>query len=600
MPSAVYAQLTESDRLRLVDEIGAAAKNLDPELFPQIDTSEAEFLESVDAVHRYFAANATAENGKAWLTYLDLDPVVELVQSNASPLEIARESMDLRFRLIGTAPGLELKAIRRLRDSVEQLIESVRFRDKEKSIESLSRQLESLAERVGEFDGNPSADDFAAVSVLTGVLRSSRQADGLVASLRNTFNRPNVAVLISEPMVQTAVNRDVNRVRPVRDCILGTRIVGNASMNGFLTANLLPGVGAARVNVSMVGKIVSNNIGYNGPVRLRTAGYGDVNVSRTLTVNESGVTLEPTNARAVLRTKILAIEHKLGLVRKIARKRAAQQKPQADRIAVQRMRQQVGAQFASQTNQATEIMPLQALEKIGPFVKRLSLDEPTRLWGSSEQEIYIDSMLRRPDQLSAVVSRPAILEPYDAAVQIHESAIDNVFTPVLAGRTLSEKRLNELLENIGRSVAPDRGQDEEPELPFEIDFARLRPVIFEARGKTLRLGVRGTRFAQGKRELNQAMEITAVYEPAKDDKGVVVLLRKGDVDVSFPGRNRLTVAQAGLKRTIQKKFTNLFPDTILDRPLEVPMDAKLEVIRGRVFRPHLVDADEGWLTIAVR
>ena len=592
------AQVSEFDRARLAGEIEAAAKNLNPGLFPDLDASKAQVLMRVVSAEQFFDSRTNRENRDAWLTYLDVEPLVEKIESDASALAIARDAIDLRYRLIGTAPGLELTVLRNLRDSVEKLIEAVRFRDKEKSVESLAKQLGTLAQLVRELDKSPSAEDSASISALLGVLEASGQAKAMVDSMRNVFGRPNVAILVGEPMVQSAVNRNVNQTRPVRDCILGTRIIGDATMNAVVTADLVPAVGSARVNVSLVGHIVSKNIGYNGPVRLRTVGYGDVNVSRSVSVNESGITLEPAYSRAVLKTEITAIEHKLGLVRKIAKKRAAQQKPRADKIAVEKMRNQVGGQFATRTSEMTSMTPPDLLEKIRPVLKRLSLEEPTRYWGSTEQAVYIDSTFRRRDQISTVVSRPPITQSYDAAVQIHESVVDNAFAPILAGRTLTERQLNEMLDKAGRPVPEKTGEESEP--PFEIDFARLRPVVFEARDQTIRVGVRGTRFAQGTRELKRAMEITAIYEPAKTTDGVVILLRKGDVNVDFPGGRRLSVSQAGLRRTIQKKFSDLFPDVLLDRPLEIPSDSQVEAIRGRIFHPRMVDAKDGWLTITVR
>jgi hypothetical protein len=128
----------------------------------------------------------------------------------------------------------------------------------------------------------------------------------------------------------------------------------------------------------------------------------------------------------------------------------------------------------------------------------------------------------------------------------------------------------------------------------------LQPIVFEARDQTIRVGVRGSRFAQGNRELKQSMEITATYEPARTGEGKMILIRKGEVEVNFPGGKRLTVSQAGLKRTIQKKFNKLFPDTLLNRALEVPASTQVDALRGRVFWPRVVDARDGWLTIAVR
>lgn len=596
--SLCVAQLSDFQRSKLALEIETAAKNVDVKLFPTLDESKSDVKDKIDAAKRFLQTKTSRQNADAWLSYLDLEALEENLAEDGSLPVLAREAVALRFRLVGTAPGLELTVLRNLRDSIEQLVEAIRFRNPEKAVESLGKQLEALAKRVRELEDSPSAEDSASISALLGVLSSSGQATQVVDSMRSTFSRPNIAILVGEGVVKNAVYRNVNQARPVNDCILGTRIVGTATMNGAVSADLLPALGAARVNVSLVGHVTSNNVGYNGPVKLRTVGHGDVTVTRALNVNESGVSLEPTYAHAVLSTQITAIEHRLRLVRRIARKRAAEQKPQADRIALGKMRSQVSNQFTQEVNQAAAARMPDLVGRFLPVLKRLSLSEPSRLWGSTTDNVFIDSTFRRSDQLAAVVSRPGIGEPFDAAIQVHESLVDNLFAPVLGGRTLKESQLNELMQRAGQPT-PNAKDAEKEEPPFEIDFARLQPIVFEARDQAIRIGVRGTRFAQGKRELKRSMEIAASYQPARGPDGMM-LTRSGDVEVSFPGSKRLSVTQAGLKRTIQKKFSDVFPETLLHRPLEVPATTQIDALRGRVYRPQLVDARDGWLTIAVR
>ncbi len=612
IPRPLLAQLSEFQRSQLADKIASAANDLDPNLFPKLNPSKKEVLRRIDLAKQFITSRTDANNAKAWMKYLDLDELVESIESeDASSRSIKKQAEDVRYRLVGTAPGLELTVLRNLRDSIAKLIEAARYANHDKAIKSLGKQLESLAERVRELDENPSSDDAALISTFLGLLDSSGQANDVITSLRHTFSRPNVTILVGDSLVKNVVYRNVNQSRAVNDCILGTRIIGTATMNGNVTANLLPSFGAAKLNVMLAGHIVSNNVGYNGPVKLRTVGYGDVSVSRAISINESGVTMEPAYAHATLKTEIKAIEHRLRIVRKIAKKKAAQQKPKADRIAVEKMRSQVGNQFVEQTNEASSMSMPDVFAKFRPVLKRLSLDEPIRLWGSTDKNVFIDTTFRRHDQLATVVSRPPISEPYDVAVQVHESAINNAFTPILGGRTLTESQLNVLMqteqaEGTDKTSSrrkedsdQDDNEDDDKEEPFEIRFAQLRPIVFEARDQTVRIGIRGSRFAQGNRELNKAMEITAVYEPAKTQDGVVTLIRKGDVEVSF-GRKKLRVSEAGIKRTIQNKFAEVFPKTLLHRPLEIPSTVQAESLRGRVLRPRLVDAKNGWLTIAVR
>ncbi len=600
-------------RERLASELESASKNLDPAKFPQLADSSAAASSSMLAAESFFVRRTDPANAAAWLKYLNLDPLRAAIQSDESPATVAREAIDLRQRLIGTIPGLELSSLQKLRHDLERLIESVRFRDAERAEQLVAKQMVAIAQKIREMDGNPSADEVSDLNAVIGLLSSSGQAPGVVRAFRDQFSRPNLAIIVRESMVQSAVNRGVNQSRPVRECILGTRIVGNASLAGMVTADLLPSLGEVRLQVALTANIASQNTGYNGPVRLQTVGNGSVNVTRTLHIRESGIIADPAHVQASLNTRITSIDHKLRLVRRIASKKAAEQKPNADRIALAKLRSQVGGQFTEQTNDATSIAMPDLMGSVRPVLTRLSLDEPSRFLGSTDAEIIVDSTLRRHDQLSAVVARPPVMAPVDAAVQIHESLIDNAMTPFLAGRTLREGDFEQLISQTGipvnqsesgnsivsRSV-DNSGDDEAEDEPFEIEFARLRPIIFEARDQTLRVGVRGLRFAQGKRELKQAMEITALYRPATADDGRALLLREGDVDVSFPGPGkRLSVTQAGLKRTIQKKFADVFPAILLDRSFTVPADAKLESLRGRTFRPEFVDSQSGWLTIGV-
>ena len=599
--SVVQGQLTDADRARLVAEVKAAAENLDASRLPDLVPSRSAVLGAMEEVQRLLATQASEENRQAWLKYLDLQPLRQALESDQPAKVIGRQATQLRYRLIGTAPGLERDELQSLRRDTEALIAALRFQNKDQALELIARQLESLSQRIEQLDEVPSAEDIAAITAILGLLDTSGQATDSLHSLREAFDQPNIAFSVGESLVQQLVHQDVDQTRPVRDCILGTRIVGSATMNGVVTANVLPADDVARMQVSLAGHVVSNNTGFNGPVRLRTVGYGDVNVSRAVRISDSGIEMAPSRTEACLRTEIRPIEHKLRLVRKIARKKAAQQKPLADRIALGKMRRQVGQQFTRQTDQALNSASPQALAKLRMMLQRLSLSDPGQQWASTDDHIHVNSAFRREDQLATVTARPAIEVPYELAIQLHESVINNVCSPVLAGRTLSEKQLNRLLKEVGRPLpSASENEGEEPEPPFEIDFARLQSIVFEARDHSIRIGVRGTRFAQGRRELKRAMEITAIYHPVKSQDGKITLQREGEVKVNFPGGKRLTVSQAGLKPTIQKKFAGVFPAALMDRPLEVPETTSIEPLKGRVFEPLLVDANQGWLTIALR
>ncbi len=596
LASAAFGQVTSADREKLRKEIDLATGQLDPGRLPRPDLASAKVRQRIDELGPFLSRVTDSANRDAWLRFLDLNPLTEAIESDASAADLMKESIAVRERLIGTTPGLEMSAVLKLRDAVDDLIDSLLFRNPEQSILMLKAQLESLAEMVEQVDESPSPDQFSAISARVALLDSSRQTPALVRQFQDTFDRPNAAILVGSSVVGQAINRHVARERPVRDCILGTRLIGDAFLQGDVAARLLPSTGTARIQLDFFGTVHSNNRGYNGPVQLTTVGDGEVRATQTMTVDASGVSFGETSSQATLSTRIVCIQHRLAIVRAIARKQAAKKKPAADRIALEKLRRQVADQFASESTKVSPVTPTELLARAEPMLNRLSLTKPTQNWSSTEHAITIDSVFRAPDQLASVVPRPDVPVPFALAMQLHESAIENAFSVMLAGRSLNERRLNELLEKVGQNKPAADEQDSDP--PFEISFSRSRPVIFEAREKSLKIGLRGTRFAQGERApLVKAMEITANYQPLTTVDGGTVLRRVGDVGVDFP-RERLTLREVGLKPIIQKAFSGVFPEQILDQPIRISDDAKIESLRGREFQPSRVDIADGWLTIA--
>ena len=91
-----------------------------------------------------------------------------------------------------------------------------------------------------------------------------------------------------------------------------------------------------------------------------------------------------------------------------------------------------------------------------------------------------------------------------------------------------------------------------------------------------------------------------MYAPVQTADGMVKLVRQGDGKVEFIGKRRLTIAQAGLRGTIEKRFADVFPDELLTRELTVPSSVKLKTLRGRSFRPVAMTIDRGWWTVSAR
>ena len=611
MPLSVHAQVSSFQRDAIANSIRDAAENLDLEQIDELESAKELARERIDDLVEYVNQASSGQQRAGWFEYLDLEPLRSAIEDGESVAKTGRAAVDLKQRLVGLAPGLEFSKFRSLRQAVDRLIPALKYSRKERLKPLLTKKIKSDADDIAEMDSIPTPEEMSTVGDLLALLNETNQSKATTDTIRRSFAQPNLAVWVGEGVVQRVVSRPVNEVSPVNDCILGTSLNGSATLTGNVSADIIPMQGAVGLNVSLAGCVVSRNRGYNKPVSLLTTGYGDVTATRTLYINESGISLAPTFVRAELRTEINQINHRFRLVRRIARRKAAETKPQADRIGVEKLRQRVGEKFAEQTAEAGNVQIPDLMAKALPILQRLDFPEPARLIGSTDDSVYLQTTVQRDDQLAAPNAAPPIGRSYDAAIQIHESAINNTVGYLLAGRTITQKQIDSLMSQAGRppvSEAPtasdaddsDKDEEEKEEEPFEVDFAKSRPIIFEAREGKLRLGIGGTRFAQGKRELKKNVEITAIYVPGVLSDGSVILVREGDVNIDFPGTKRLSISQTATKRAMTKNFANVFPSTLMQQPIVLPQTIKAEALRGQVYRPRLIDAQDGWLTVALQ
>lgn len=586
----------------LAAEIAEAAQEsasmLDPNAIGDIESGAAGFDDAVQQLRDYLGVAATAENAEAWLDYLEIPIVQDAVDTGESETDLARRILRVVQRATGLHPGLEVPSVTRLRRAANTYANALRFRRKEAVADALSRQLEKFADQWSELSGDPTPDELATLNLILDLLDRTNQQVPLVDRTRDRFSRSNVHVMVGQSVVSRSVSRNVHQRSDVRDCILGTRVIGDAVLNGDVSATLLPSEGSVRMQLELTGTVQSNSVGYNGPVRLRTTGTGQVRATRVVEIGEDGVRFEPVVSSGTLNTRINAIEHHLRLVRKIARKKAAQQKPLADRIARGKLLSRVAEGFAKETAQAAATPNAGALEKVQPLLDRLGLDEPIRRFGSTGQSVFLFATVRTGNQLAASDNPPPVMEMNDVTVQIHESLINNTIGAILADRTLTQGELQRLAARAGRRE-PTRsdGDDQQPDPEFQIDFDGNRPIIFEPRDGRLRIGIRGTRFAQGSRELKRPLEVVAEYQPVEAPSGRVMLERVGDVEINFPGRKRLSVSEAGLRGSIQKGFADAFPERLLDQPWTVPNDFAVKALRGLSVVPRYFDATDGWLSL---
>ncbi|QDS89460.1 hypothetical protein EC9_36600 [Rosistilla ulvae] len=601
------------------DRIDAAADQLDVARVPSLDEFVSEVQAAIATVQQELNVGTDRANAAAWLGYLKMDELSEAIgelgerNQPAKSRDETRKLMmalaqldkvlgDMRLRLTINYPGLERAQIPQLRTAVRQLDAMLRHRDPERSIEYVRAQMVDVSKALRDSDETTQAEAFYQLDELTRLLIETRQAAALVADIRARFHHPNLRVGVGSGLISRIASRPFSEPTAINECLLGTFIRGRATLSGTVTTRLLPSEGVAKIQLILQGQLSSQNRGYRKPVTVDAIGYGHVTATKVLNLDDAGIRSEPAIATAELSSTIQRVNHPLKIVRRIAMKKANEKKGASNAEGSRRLERRVAKNFDRQSDEGAPMgdgkstPPRDLVAVLG----RLGVQEPPRTW-SSESRYLLATLRQKSEQdLAAAVPPPWISGSHDLSIQIHESLINNVMTQILAGRTMTGAQLQQL----GKSLAPEMKFDapatddpdqEEAEEPI-ITFSRTRPIIFEARQGKIWIGLRGTRFQQGDQSLRMPLRVRAEYEPTFVVGQGYMLQRQGEVEIDFPGTQRLSIGQIATRKKMERVFDRSLPKQLLDKPIRVPVKQLPESgIRVQEF-----SAQQGWLSLGMR
>ena len=307
----------------------SAMAELDAGSLPEMDSARAVLERELEQVNQYIEPETP--NGQAWSRFLQLDAIrEEMKQQNPNPTRLAQLEVNLQQNY----PGLESDPLLDLRSALRDVKRAARYgSNPDRTIQVLNARMQALVKLLDENPDATSLDVAEDVGRILNYLYESNQAPSAVSKLRGRFSMANAEVYASEALLNQVAARGVAEPSPVDECILGTRILGRACLQGSVAVDLLPMHRGVSLNLNLSGNLTSQNRGYNRGVVLRTSGTSPVFASKPITVTPEAISAGPSSVSTNLRTTIHRIEHRSRLVRKIAKKKAAQQKPQADAIA---------------------------------------------------------------------------------------------------------------------------------------------------------------------------------------------------------------------------------------------------------------------------
>jgi hypothetical protein len=597
---ALEVWLRELSQLQ-VDELPQAAleaqKHFTPVRDEDIKQAHAGLVSALERLDK-FLAGGSPQNAAEWRDYLKSDELQK--QLNAKPAPDWQTLLTIADQYYTNEEGLELPYFLAVREALNRYADQLAFRATPDAKKYFEQHLAELAKRLQTYQRKANADDAIAIGQELGWLDRYGQARDVVAAVRRHYWRPNLFVQLSEEMLKTGMESEVDETQPVHEVILGTTMVGEAHMQGRVSVDLIPCDTHAAFDVVLKGTTKATNTGYHGQVTIYSDSMMTVEGRKRVMANGNGVSASPARVQCQTSSTINDIAANLNLIRNIAWNRAESMKPEAERAASERAARKIEAKMDEQAAEMLGRVDAMLAEKFrNPLVRRGGYPKSLQV-RTTEDRLSITGLQTGDDQLAAPNDPPALTDDHDIAVRIHESLAGNMSQAYLGGMTLTSERLQEIIESLtGGEEAPQELSfteamvEEEEQEPWSITFATERPidVRFDAQG--LQIWVRGTRFMHREQELKRSLVISAKYTLTKGPRGVK-MTRQGDVTVDFAkSGGTQTVQQISMRSFVKKQFEKLFKPEVVSQGFSLPGPWQTA---GK-FRLQQLHCDAGWLVL---
>ena len=542
-----------------------------------------------------------SRSGPDWRKWLDWRALEE--QAAAGSAADPRLLRRLEERLGATETGLDMPEFARVRRAVTRYAEAADAARGDGS-SRLSQRLTTLSSALLSAAATGSAEMLAPVPPILERLSEAGQSADLVSAVRGTMSRPNILIEVHERLLATAVDRPVDQVTPVDETVLGTRVRGSGRTTGSVRLDFVPSPDRAAFDIVLAGRNVAHTRGSQGPVTVHSRGVTDISARRRVFLDEHVAAASPVQAAASTSTQVtgIGVNRRFGqrLIRKIASRRVAEMRPQAEAIAEQRARERVRRQFEEQTAPALGQFEEQFRTRVRQPLEARGLYPEMLHMNTTDSALLITARKALAAQVAAASGPPPAAAGSVVTARVHESAANNVLEEKFGGRIFTHEDVERIARDFD-AKPPEALDNEEEQKPWAVTFAKYRPITVSAADDRVKLMLRGDKFVSGERSF-PGMDVWVTYAMACGPGGRL-LVREGDVQIYPPGfkpggGEKMSMQETSLRRILQKRFDKVFKSEI-EIPAELPLKGEMAAV-GPLCMNQLESRRDGWIVAGWR
>lgn len=562
------------------------------------DTQQARTLlaGAADRLVATLQSDSDRANASQWQAFLQLADLQAELRKDQPDLD----RLDAIYaRFASGHEGLELSVFADVRRTLRQYLVAHRAAGHP----DLKSQYETVLDRLaGELDAlgqGFSSDTALGLARTLGWLEDAQQAAELRRRVAEQFAHPNVCVRISGRLLDAALGGSVDETGPVEDVILSTTIRGTDHTRGRAAVELVPSLGAGELDIVFRGVTETEAIGYSSGATVHSSSVTHIGVRKRLRTDGRRITSLPAQAAAKVETTLHSVNPGRGgwRAQQEAWRRAEAEREPSDRIAEEHARQRAAARMDQDVGRQIEALNGWLDRWCGGFERRGAWPRSLRAY-TSAHALHWAAVQAHGALPAAPLPPPVAYAQADLVLQLHESAINNTCSRVLAGMVLREDRLGQWLAEVFGAAA-SRFQPTAGEEPWTVQLAQQHPVTVRFEERQWAITLRGDRYTAEGRQFPE-LDITLTYqiEPVGLDWQAV---RQGELRVYprgfVPGRGaQLSARQQALRNILQRRLSRLFDErwTPGDLHLPPPWDRAGPLVLVQW------DARQGWMTLAWR
>lgn len=339
------------------------------------------------------------------------------------------------------------------------------LQDLEKELRKWSTYEVDLADllvNLETFEGQPSATASQPLIETWSRLRFSAvpQHVKLATAIDQHYRNANVRLSVTEEFLNRLIPAVRNASAPVREIILGAQVQGQSQSQMRLSVDVLPDDERIRLLLRGNGRMASKTQSNARGVTLLNRNDSQFYIEKLFVFDSEGLRVGRSNARASGDTNLIGLRTQFdslpllgSLVRRIAKQKHLESKPQTRRIfenlVAVRTSEQIDARASQQIAEAQQ----RVQERVINRLKSLQLDPATVSTMATNERLTYRGRLAGEHQLAAYTARPWAPKDNLLSLQLHESAINNLVAQLgLDGRKGNLKELlAEAAARLGRT-----------------------------------------------------------------------------------------------------------------------------------------------------